>query len=276
MSVVEQMWARASRWRRVPPAQPFYHDSDVVFISFPKCGRTWLHALVSGTFQEHFQLSDRSLDLIFGGTAPGMPRICFMHDGGPLLKRSSELERTKEKFRRKKIVLLVRDPRDALVSLHFHITRRVKEKKRVRAFSGPLSDYIRQPIGGLDTFIEYYKIWEDQRHVPAAFLLVRYEDLHSDASRELRRVMDFVGVPASPAALERAIVESSFEKMHQREARGEFSTGRLRPRDAADPDSYKTRRGRIGGFVDYFTPSDIEYLNHRIRAEFPPYYGYQV
>ena len=31
----------------------------------------------------------------------------------------------------------------------------------------------------------------------------------------------------------------------------------LRPCDAHDPDSYKVRRGKVGGYVDYLAPSDI-------------------
>jgi hypothetical protein len=278
VNLLERALAQMTRAQGNLPLDPRLNECDVIFVSFPKCGRTWLRALVGETFQQHFGQAELHYNNpVFGSAAPGMPRVAFVHDGEPAYKRASELERVKHKFRNKKIVLLVRDPRDTLVSLYFQITRRVGENKRRRAFQGSLSEYIRQPIGALETFVEYYKIWASQRHVPAAFLLVRYEDMHADTTQELRRILDWLGVgEVSPAVIQAVVTVSSFDNMHAREARGEFDSSRLTPRDSTDPESYKTRRGRVGGFVDYLSPADIEYLNQYIRAEFPPYYGYRV
>jgi hypothetical protein len=48
-----------------------------------------------------------------------------------------------------------------------------------------------------------------------------------------------------------------------------FSAGR-----PGDPESFKTRRGKIGGYVDYLSAEDIAWLNRRIDAELDPFYGY--
>jgi hypothetical protein len=35
----------------------------------------------------------------------------------------------------------------------------------------------------------------------------------------------------------------------------------LRTPSSADPESFKVRKGRVGGFRDYLSPEDIEYVD---------------
>jgi len=49
----------------------------------------------------------------------------------------------------------------------------------------------------------------------------------------------------------------------------------LMPRDKNDPESFKTRRGKVGGYVDYLTPQDIEFLDAKMREGLPLCYGYR-
>jgi hypothetical protein len=86
-----------------------------------------------------------------------------------------------------------------------------------------------------------------------------------------------------PAALSRAVAISSFENMRlleagTKDAQGtelvaDLNTEALRPKDASDPDSYKVRRGKVGGFADYLAAADIEYLDS-VVAKLDPRYGY--
>ena len=48
----------------------------------------------------------------------------------------------------------------------------------------------------------------------------------------------------------------------------------LQPGDVNDPESYKVRRGKIGGYVDYLDPSDVEYADQAMSA-LDPRFGYQ-
>ena len=60
---------------------------------------------------------------------------------------------------------------------------------------------------------------------------------------------------ARPAAPRRSRARSSspsFDNLKRREAGNFFATDRLRPVDQADPDSFKVRRGTVGGWRDYF------------------------
>lgn len=281
----------ATAWRRLsmatvkrrdtaaPPALNSGGDEvDVFVISFPKCGRTWLRVLLGDALQRQFRSPDLNYwKRDFGGDAPGLPRLSFHHDGGPLTKTATELSTDKTPYAGKKVILLVRDPRDALVSIYFQASQRKYDEEPERRFGGTLHEYLHQPVGSVDTFLRYYTVWAEQRHVPRDFLLMRYEDIYVDPAKELRRALDFIGVSGvSDRVIADAVAFASFDNMHRMEAENKIVSGKLRAKDFSNPESFKTRRGLVGGYVDYLSAGDTVYLNERIRAEFPAYYGYAV
>jgi hypothetical protein len=157
------------------------------------------------------------------------------------------------------------------VSTYFHKT------KRLGLRLGDISSYMRSAKGGLGTVVRFYNVWAERRGVPAAFLLVRYEDLHRDAEGEVRRVLDFLGLPqVGGEAIRQAVEFASFENMRKLEARDSFHDFAMRPRDRSDPDSYKVRKGKVGGFVDYFGPEDVEHMNRTIEGALSDFYGYSA
>jgi hypothetical protein len=62
--------------------------------------------------------------------------------------------------------------------------------------------------------------------------------------------------------------------MHGLEASGGASSHRLRPGDASDPESFKVRRGVVGGYRDYLSPSDLAYIEARMARDLPACFGY--
>jgi hypothetical protein len=176
------------------------------------------------------------------------------------------------KYHDKKVVFLARDPRDIIVSAYFQAT------KRKHLFDGTVTEYFRQPVGSFDSIIEFFNTWASQRLVPKGFLLVRYEDLRLDPHGQLRRILDFVGLEEIDAgAIETAVNFASFDNMRRLEASGDMADVKaLRPGDPEDAESYKTRRGKIGGYVDYLAEEDIDYMNRRVAAELDPFFGYSA
>ena len=57
--------------------------------------------------------------------------------------------------------------------------------------------------------------------------------------------------------------------MQRKEARGEYSTLSLTPADASDPESFKVRRGKIGGYADYLSEEDVAFMEV-LCADLPP------
>ncbi len=263
---------RVRRWLRERRLERAFRDADAVLVSFPKCGRTWLRVLIGAALCRHFGIESRELLLLEPGTRaqkPSLPRIFVHHDDGAFWKRPEELATSKAAYAGKRVILLVRDPRDVLVSAWFH-----KRKRRQRGDPGPLPAYLRSEVGSLATFVRFHRIWAEQQRAPAAFLLVRYEDLHRDAARELARVLDFLGVPGvAPETLAHAVAYGTFDHLHALESSGALASRRLAPADPDDPDSFKTRVGRVGGWREQFSAEDARFLDEGLR-ELPPLYGY--
>lgn len=244
---------------------------DVFLVSFPKCGRTWLRVMLGKVVRDHFALGDRSLLRFTDATVDSarVPKILATHDDSPQVKRPEALIRDKSAYRSRPVVLLVRDPRDAVVSLYFHRTRRRRD-----SYEGTLSDFVREPVGSLETMVAFYNLWAEQRNVPRDLLLVRYEDLHERPSLQLRRVLDFVGLSAvSDETAARAVEFASFDRMQRRERSAVAGSRAVRAPDAADPDSFKARRGLVGGYVQELRTEDVARVDEKVR-ELDPFYRY--
>lgn len=244
---------------------------DTFLISFPKVGRTWLRVLIGRSFQRHYGLRKRQILPATAGrvSAPGMPRVLATHDDATQDKPARHLVRNKAPYRNHRVLFMVRDPRDVIVSHYFQRTRRNADPYR-----GSLADFLREPDEGLDKIIGFYNVWADQRHVPVAFHLLRYEDLRADTPGSLRQVLDFVGAGDIPDRIvEGAVDFASFERTKEREREGEFKNKALRAWNPDDPESFKARRGVVGGYVDYLTPEQVDDVNERLER-LDPIFGY--
>ena len=90
-------------------------------------------------------------------------------------------------------------------------------------------------------------------------------------------MLDFIGLDDIADEVVIDVVNfSSFENMRAMEADNAFKHEKLIPADKDDPESYKTRKGKIGGFVDYLSPQEIQYLNHKIKEGLTDFYDYSV
>ncbi|MFP4561325.1 MAG: sulfotransferase domain-containing protein, partial [Thiohalorhabdus sp.] len=238
------------------------HSSDTHIISFPKCGRTWLVLMISKAIQEHYGIdpSDPLRPHRYKRKVRTLPKILPHHDGGPEFQRPEELETDKSFYANKKVIFLTRDPRDVTVSSYFQKT------KRNINFQGSLRDYVYEPVGSVETNIEFYNIWARNREVPKDFLLVTYEDLQRDTEEQMRRVLDFLGLgKISEETVREAVEFCRFDNMRQLEATNALGSKRLAPRDAGDESTYKTREGRIGGYVDHLDAEEIGHINRLIQ-----------
>jgi len=258
----------------------YYHfkliDPDIFFISFPKCGRTWLRVMLIRVLQIHYGLSSKNLlDPIF--YAPHLPKILkfeFTHDDDPYLKKPNELETSKKKYKDKKIIFLARDPRDVVVSYFFENTKRMINYDPKHVFTGSLSEFLYEKTGSFESIISFYNIWAKNKKVPKDFLLVRYEDLHSNPKFELKKILNFFGIQEiSDNEMQSAIEFSSFDNMHRMEE-NESKDQRLKPVNHDDHESYKTRKGKVKGFIDYLDEKDIQNLNRLMKEKLSKMYNY--
>jgi hypothetical protein len=53
-----------------------------------------------------------------------------------------------------------------------------------------------------------------------------------------------------------------------------LSGGRMVPKDRSNPESYKVRRAKVGGYRDYFSAEEIAKVDEVIRQGLSPAFGY--
>ena len=212
---------------------------------------------------------------------PDIPRITVIHEDRPMHKTPHELETGKERYKTKKVIFLVRDPRDVVVSSYFeeqkrsHLFRENINDRTQPDFVRSIHDFIFGQRGGIDTILKYYNIWAKNRSLAQDFLLIRYEDMQADSPRELRRTLSFLGLGnIDDATIHDAVNFASFDNMRAMERKAKFKSGLLNPGDREDDESYKTRKGNVGGYKKYLNQDEIERINHKIEDELAPFYGY--
>jgi hypothetical protein len=247
-----------------------HRRADVALLSFPKAGRTWLRLMLGRCLAEHFGVIDAEPFRInrMADHGIGIPCIRINHDDNPQVKTPGELVKNKSEYRDLKVIYMVRDIRDLAVSNYFEFTKRRGQMDR------GLPAYLRSRRGSVATMIRHYNIWAENRGVPAGFHLVRYEDLHANTEGRLRDLLSFIGVHGvAGETIRRAVEFGSFDNMRHMELNGDIQHRGMRSGDPGDPESYKTRKGKVGGYVDYMTPDDIEWTESMIRDQLDPFYA---
>lgn len=167
-------------------------------------------------------------------------------------------------YERSLIALLIRDPRDVVVSRFFQITRRRKKECPEN-----LSDFIRDPKWGIESVIHFYNEWYRMWQSVPQCILLTYENLQRDCYSEFSRLLNFFSIEVEEEIIRNTIDYCSFDNMQRREYEMSIAKpnkiGWLGAGNVEDFESYKVRRGKVGGYVDYLSSKDIEYLEEHVE-----------
>jgi alcohol sulfotransferase len=109
-------------------------------------------------------------------------------------------------------------------------------------------------------------------------MVVRYEDMRTDPESVLKEVVDFLGTPGSEAHVKEAVAFAAYENMKKLEEEKAFASSgrRLVPGDKTNPDSFKVRRAKVGGYRDYFDDDQSAEIDRFVRESLSPIYRYEV
>ncbi|HEY4270750.1 MAG TPA: sulfotransferase domain-containing protein [Candidatus Udaeobacter sp.] len=237
---------------------------DVIVLSIPKSGRTWLRAFLCAYFCKRFGLEftlrPGRYDL------PGFPRVVFSHDLFEHRTKGDRWDRFRGKYLvprselgRAKIVLLARDPRDCFVSLYLQLTRR-DPNAPLKFRRKTASEMLRDRSFGVRAIINAMNDWINEFSGRDNFTLVRYEALRASPSEHFRDLLAVLGEAEPDTTIfQEALEFSRFENMQKLEAAGAFDSNILHPGDVRDPESFKVRRGKVGGYREYLSVEDQQY-----------------
>lgn len=257
--------------------------ADFVFVSFGKSGRTWLRVMISHLFRLKYELPENAILSFdnFHNMNNKIPKTFFTHDN--YIKDYAGNFDNKKPFYTKPVVLMARDPRDVAVSQFFQWKFRLKPNKVLinnypsRDVEISIYDFVMGDIGGsMQEVVDYLNLWAQEAERLGSFHLLRYEDLRTQPNSELRRLLDFMQIEASQEQVDAAVDYSSYENMKKMESKEQFrfAGGRMMPADKDNPDSYKVRRAKVGGYRDYFSDEEVAAIDARLNDTLNSLYGY--
>ena len=185
---------------------------DVFLTSYPRSGNTWTRFLVGNLVHQDEPVTFLNVERL----VPDM----YKHSDRTLrnLPRP-RIMKSHECFdpRYKRVIYLVRDPRDVAVS-NYHW----EMKQRSMADSYPIEKFVprwMEPIywSRLGSWGEHVTSWLSTRQGKEGFLLLRYEDMLAHPEQELEKVARLLDIEPAPERLARAAELSSADRMRRLE-----------------------------------------------------------
>ncbi len=269
------------RWLRGREEYKKLQRADWVLMSWGKSGRTWLRVMMSRAYQLKGGL-DASELLDFDNLKarnPTLPAVFFTHNN--YLRNYTGNWESKDHFKGKRIVLLVRDPRDVAVSQFFQWKFRMRPNKKFINDYPPHGadidtwDFVLDEDAGVPRIVDYFNGWA--RAIPELkdVLVVRYEDMRADPAAVLSEIMAFTGTEVTEEQVREAVEFAAYDNMKKMEQETFFkgSGARVRPGDKDNPQSFKVRKAKVGGYRDYFTDEQCRQLDDMV-AQLDPMFGY--
>ncbi len=264
--------ARLERFKKAVKRQRKLRRSDVVVVSHAKSGRTWLAAMISHVYHQRYGIPEQEIIQFdnFNRLDPRVPRIFFTHDN--YKNAAQDPLFSLRDFRGRKTILLVRDPRDVAVSGYFQSRRDRAKSGELTRINAAIYDYMVHYK--MPKVIAFLQRWERQISQLENCLVLRYEDLRVQPESELARVFTFMEGRADPSEMAEAVSFASFGSLRKREADGFFATTKLRPADSADESTFKVRRGKVGGYIDYLSAAEAAKVDEMLSRAQLGAFGY--
>ena len=152
-----------------------------------------------------------------------------------------------------KVVLMMRDPRDQLISRVFHVRRDENHKWHEQLKTSSMDEAIelciegREGLPGTRTMVELTQSWFNSE---IEIIVVRYEKLVDDPQIELSKVLEYLEMNLPDGLISAIIKRNQFERL----SRGRKFWDKSRRRGQADPRSH-FRKGIVGDWINYLNES---------------------
>lgn len=237
--------------------------SDVVISPFGKCGTTWLqqvfHCLRTGGDMDFDDISRvvpwietaGLLGIDLNARQRAEPRGFKSHLSFAALPKGA------------RYVVSIRDPRDAVVSMHKFMEGWFLEVGAVSAdeFAGW---WVERDLG--NNYWAHFISWWEQIDNPDV-LLLSYEHMNDDPALAVRRLAAFCDLPLDDQLLELTLERSSIDFMLAHKDRfDDLMMREVSERKCGLPpgsDSAKVRKGGVGGYRDVLSRDSIALLDRR-------------
>ncbi|HTV32498.1 MAG TPA: sulfotransferase domain-containing protein [Methylocella sp.] len=210
-----------------PPSEPekFRPDAerDIFLVTYPRSGTTWISCIAAELL---FQISPENLTEIDSI----IPDVHVLPDKSAvpvarqyLIKSHFPLNGPAPFGEYRRVIYVVRDPRDVLLSYH-------RFSQFVSKYPGDLTEFAMDWAAGRIwpcSWQEHVNSWLAPRSRPAPFELTvfRYEDFLADPIGQAESLAKVLGVGASRARIEEIVADTSPGSMRRRESKGKNGLG---------------------------------------------------
>ncbi len=263
--------------------------ANLLMIAHPKSGNTWLKVMLSRLYQVRFNLPDNVLNKSdeYSRKNPDIPRLAasngyYSYEG--VIGDDLDANNADSLLRNKPILFIARNPIDIAVSWYFQFTKRQSSRKQelinhfidhpIDRSSISMWDFVRNSDIGLPFLIDYLNSWEQRIANCPNGLIIRYEDLRAQPDQTLATIMELMSESFSSEEIQDAVEYGSFDNQRQLESKGFFKQGGMTLRNPKDTESFKTRRGKVGGYFDYFSNEQIKELEDLMVANLSANFNY--
>ncbi|KAG5564533.1 hypothetical protein RHGRI_000647 [Rhododendron griersonianum] len=226
---------------------------DVLLISTPKSGTTWLKALIFAT----------------------MKRTCYTNSTHPLLTTNPhdcvpffEFEPKSILDSGCKIVYLCRDPKDVLISMWYFLAK-VRSKELPPLSLEETVDLFSRGIFGFGPFWDHVQgYWKASLECPERIFFITYEEMKRDTFVKVKRMAEFLGQPFSMEEETERVVEEIIELC----SFGKLKNLEVNKNGSRNP-SFKNdvffRKGEVGDWRNHLTPQMVERLDQITNEKLP-------
>lgn len=235
---------------------PYYTGVATVGISFPRSGRTWIRFIL------HEILCQMNLERKYREVT------WWKHNGTMLNYPDQSYRSSKSFFDDKRVLLLVRDPRDVIVSYFYFL----KYRKSVHWLQElTVEDYFIHDLG-LRFVVRFMNDWIFAKKIVKDLAVIFYEDVVADPLTAIRYILWYTKMPyVSDKKILEAVRACSVEEMRRIDV--EERLPREKHAQIENPLCRDVREARIGGYVDHVDAKTIAWANRYLKEHLNEFYS---
>jgi hypothetical protein len=249
---------KVTQWLRRPerPGASFentfvFQPDDVVIVSYPKSGSTWLRFIIANLLKPHEEVDFLGMQL----SVPEISLEACRNGADFAALPSPRVMRSHALYNRRfpKVIYLLRDPRDVLLSYYHHF-------RKFHQFDGTLLHFLRSDVRPVE-WAQHVNSWIFENPGLDNLCLLRYEDMLSDTLAEIQKILRFAGLSRTTADIQDAVEKSGFHRLRELEDRK--GLGYV---DHQNKEIRFIREGRKGGWQAGFGEEEKTYAKEKLGA----------